>query len=337
MKFSVVVPTFNRPRRLSDFMNQNSTLLADLQIPLHIFHNELMPKYVPPQNMLVHNYFNSVNIGIQGNTRRILSEPILKDHHFIIASDEEILLKDGLITLLENNELAAQTVVFFNRKVSDVSHKWNMQNALNLDFTHWLSLTPFTETCYCIKIDDYILRLAASMSFFNKLPLHSYLLMAQIHGSFRGSLLSDSIFTEDIIGSVNSGWPSWIPNIITCNYVFLLFLLYTENITFGPNPSPDERALSLIPFSDYLPGLIFQLRNSIVFDMPSGIRLASAVYRLCMSRSSLLSDADRYTLESYYAFNLTYDCRRYDYVIKAYASAINAFKSSYPEWSLSRG
>ena len=335
MKLAIAIPTYNRPVKFKEFLIGISDLLSDLQIPVHVFHNEPTPKYSPDESSILTNYFSSDNQGIQGNTRNILNRFAGTNYHVLITSDEETLLGDGLRYLQSNNNLSTQACGYFNRKISSDACKWNFRPSLNNNLSRWLALVPFTETCYFLKVDKSALSIASSLPFFRKLPIHSYLLVLATQNSFRGCVVDQPVYTEDHLGSVSSGWPSWIPNIICCNYIFLSFLLYAEDCIYGPRPSAEERALSAVPYNDYLPGLIGQIKSSLHYQMPSGRRLSGAVYRMCMSRPSSLSSSDIDTLDAFLQFNeyFPYNEQISKHLFSKFSNPISTFISSYPEWN----
>ncbi|MCP9808666.1 hypothetical protein KBY58_04380 [Cyanobium sp. HWJ4-Hawea] len=322
---TIAVPTYQRPRRLQEFIEHNYPIIKNAGIKLSIFHNEPAPDYDPTYLNIDRHYMNT-NTGWTGNARKIIS--CIKEGYCLIASDEERFSPNQLCQLAEIASSDSFGMVFLNRGC-DNSKQFPLESQSQISVLKLLKSVPFTEACwlYNTRLSNSIGHPKLSSTFIYKTnPPLSLLLSGSALSNHNHAVMDKPLLMSEPLGSVKSGWTSWPPNILITHLYFIKFSLYFDSL-LGNTAADNSLAMPL------LPGFINHIRLCCAANCYVGPTLASAVLKACkMTRiysnySDLLdyfldyNDKSLATLPSVYSSEYTYSKK-----------SRSLFSSIYPEW-----
>ena len=301
-RLTVAIPTYQRPSILESFVKKHYEELAKREISLAIFHNESNPLYSPECLKYLKTYFAKVNIGIAGNQKRMCEQFQSPNEYWMPLSDQDTINMeevDKLLRIISNEDFDCLKF-----------EKGESQKMQNVNYTYysnyldWLKIGPISEIPYvfrgralsCLTTDRSYRRGSAM---WDAIPTHTLLLMKACQEGFIGLDTNLKLVHDDVLGSVTSGWTSWVPNIISCHVMFIKFLMYAEAHTTTNLLSIRNQIL----IKEFLPGLINHMYISTQQNMYSGKRLAKIAVQIIKQNRDIVPNYSDSLLEEYERIN----------------------------------
>jgi len=338
MRITVAVPTYKRPNDLSRFIDVNLPLLDRLDVFMAIFHNEPNPDYSPQESRRIKTFFKRENRGITGNAQLISSYFINPYEYYIYASDQETINPSSLAALINLIYEIKPSCVGFIRGTDNTTSKVHDHYICN-SYANWLEKVAVSETVFAYKggliaSNPFRNRNLPGMAMWRSMPTHSLVLHSAVRGDFLGVSTGLSVYEHDIIGSVASGWTSWIPNIIICHVVFIRYTIYAFHVSAKEVKESSSGQLAFL-VNAFAKGLHNHAIASVALKMYSGPRLSSTIRRLMQSYPSAFASGTLESLEEFFVLNsepLTALPYEWSSVYKKHKLSIERFKSTYPDW-----
>ena len=336
MQIAIAIPTYNRSAELKVFIDRHYSKLRQRQINIYVFHNEPKPSYSPQHLAGVRCFNSSANKGIIANSQKIVEHFIDNDTYYIYTSDQEQIVWsefDHFCSLL----LSIQPdIASFCRVDSDDARSPTIQTYDN--YAQWLSNVAFSETVFAYRGSESHSRnlRGIGLDLFKLVPTHSIALQkSAVSNVFLGLKTSCTVFKADPLGSIASGWTSWIPNTIICHLVFIKYAVYACSVTAVTDKSHfvDARIINCI--RPFLPGLCNHLHLSVNNNMYAGIRVANLVASILRKYSIAFTAHQSSQAEYFISFNShplgsLNSCWINQY--RRYDAIRSLFASMYPSW-----
>ena len=338
MKFTIAVPTYQRPRELEAFVSAHQNILSERNIHLAIFHNEKNPAYSPENSKYVKKYFNEVNIGTTGNSKKICNFFRDPNEYWLPLPDTDVINEyaiDQLILILNQTKFDC---LKFDKGLPDSQSE--LKVTYFEDYLQWLSKVPISEVQFVYRggssnlVDKHLQKKYSGSAFWDRMPYHTYVLQKACMRQFTGVTTNINLVKPDLLGSVSSGWTTWIPNIIICHVTIMKFCIYGAiNLSNSRESVTYRQVCSLI--SCWSPGLINHMRLSITHRMYSGRRINRLAVGIIQKYRDAFDGLDQELIQEFHSinskplFDLPIEWQiRYKELLKQR----RIFAESYPDW-----
>lgn len=337
MQIAIAIPTYKRPLQLRSFMDRHYAGLRKREIPIHVFHNEPSPVYSPSELDGVICYFSIHNLGITGNASRIAKTFADPNIFYIYTSDQEVIVWSQLDVLCSIVGSQKPNIVSFCRSGCTEAICGIKVEAFT-NYSEWLCQVPYSETLFVYRGLRSSLTSTAfiGLDFFRYVPTHSAILHEVAVGrKFLGLKTNISVFKDDPLGSVTSGWTGWIPNIIICHVIFIKYGIYACSTTaFGSEYNASD-TLVLKCIHGFILGFCNHLSLSVHRRMYSGTRVAGFADALLRKYPQAFTPLQVQQVQEFVRLNeqpLTGLSRDWFDIYSSYTDVRFLFFSMYPCW-----
>lgn len=333
-KLTVAIPTYQRPSELESFIKKHHNELAKREILLAIFHNERNPLYSPENSKYLKAYFNTQNIGITGNAKRMCEHFQNPNEYWLPLSDQDTINMQAIDQLLHIiSEEDFDCLKFDKGESYEITR---LKCTYHSSYLDWLRKVPISEVQFVYRgqaLSSLISRRSRTQggAMWDSIPTHTLVLIKACKEGFIGVDTNLKIVHNDVLGSVSSGWTHWAPNVITCHVMFMKYLMYAAASMTNKTLSIDNEGL----IKGFLPGLINHMYISIHQKMYSGRRLGKLAGNIIRQNKHIISNLDSSLLEEYDRINnyslidLPQTWQKQFYLME---KQMEIFAKTYPSW-----